>query len=210
MWEYYLFALFAFALLGILILFAKFLFASRKKPEDIEIREEKLLRLYRQIEDMMESFEEYAEEVREEIKGQNEAVSAKLADFEKHMDEKLKKELDKKAKSFEKPKFEEITTENIIKPVKPEPKKEAEVKAEDKKTQIPKSAQAEQLEKMKKEREAKKAAEKETEEKPKEESRSEMVVRLFDEGNDENFIAKQMNMTMSEVKLILQMYSRDV
>jgi len=66
--EWYLFAIFVFALIYILILlYSKHI--SRKYPDISEYkqREERLFKLYQNIEDLMDSFEEYVEEVRESL-----------------------------------------------------------------------------------------------------------------------------------------------
>lgn len=200
MWEYYLFAMFVFVLCAVLVIFAKFLFSAKKKPEDIKVREEKLLRLYRQLEDMMESFEEYAEEVREDISESKKYIDLQIDECEQRRGKKLEKEISDKTKNFEKPVFEEITSENIIKPAE---------KSIDKFTQKPekKSAQAMELEKLKNQR-AELSQEDVLQSQPEEkknESRQEKVLRLYKEGKSENKIAKEMNMNSSEVKLIIQM-----
>jgi len=160
---------------------------------------------------MMESFEEYAEEVKDSITEQSDVINQKLADFERHMDEKVRKELDNRVKNVEKPMFQEITTENVIKPVKSEKKQEKKEKKSGE-SNPPRSAQAQQLEKMKKEREEKKAAEAEKTGEAgndaKTETKAETIVRLYNEGNDEVSIAKQMGMTTAEITLMLQMHRK--
>lgn len=199
MWGYYLFAIFVFVLCAILAVFAKFLFSSKGKPEDIKVREEKLLRLYRQLEDMMESFEEYAEEVKEDISQSKQYIDLQIKECEKRL-EKSEKDINVKTNNFEEPIFKEIITENIIRPaVKPVEK--STVKSEKK------SAQAMELEKLKEKmsefEQDDLSGDLQTEKKP--ESRQEKVLRLYKEGKSENEIAKEMNMNSSEVKLIIQM-----
>lgn len=200
MWEYYLFAMFVFVLCAVLVIFAKFLFSAKKKPEDIKVREEKLLRLYRQLEDMMESFEEYAEEVREDISESKKYIDLQIGDCEQRLGKKLEKEMNSRTKEFEKPVFKEITTENIIKSAEKTAEKSTP-KSEKK------SAQAMELEKLKKQMSElpKETVSDSQPEEKKNESRQEKVLRLYKEGKSENKIAKEMNMNSSEVKLIIQM-----
>lgn len=78
MTEYYLFATFVFILcLGMLIVM-KFVFKLDKpdnRSQGTKEREARILKLYEQIEDMLEGFEEYAEEAKNEIKNEKEETS---------------------------------------------------------------------------------------------------------------------------------------
>lgn len=105
MTEYYLFATFVFILcLGMLIVM-KFVFKIDKsdgRSPDLKEKEAKVLNLYGQIEDMMEGFEEYAEEVKTEIsavKSETEKFSkSSAADFgdNEKLDALITEILDKK------------------------------------------------------------------------------------------------------------------
>lgn len=194
---YYLFAIFCFALVGVLVLFAKFLFSAKRKPEDLKTQEEKLLRLYRQIEDMLESFEEYAEEVREEISEKNGEMSLRLAECEKRLDEKIENTIKSKLSEAEKPVFRDFTGAHVIKPTF-----EPAAKARETLADTEKSAQALELEKMKKQKNAQKNA---PSEQNGEKGRNDKVIKMYEDGETEENIAKTLDMNMSEVKLIIQM-----
>lgn len=77
MTEYYLFATFVFILcLGMLIVM-KFVFRIDKpdnRSQNTKERESRILKLYEQIEDMLDGFEEYAEETKNEIKANKDEV----------------------------------------------------------------------------------------------------------------------------------------
>ncbi len=194
---YYLFAIFCFALVGVLVLFAKFLFSAKRKPEDLKIQEEKLLRLYRQIEDMLESFEEYAEEVRREISDKNDEACRRVDECEKRLGERIENEIQSRMKVVEKPVFREVTAAHIVKPAEPAVKTGTEPAAE-------KSAQALELEKMKKQK-AEKTSDTAQSAVSVTKSRNDTVIEMYESGDSEEKIAKTLDMNTSEVKLVIQM-----
>lgn len=173
----YLFAIFVFFLCAMLILMAKFLFASRKKPDDLIMKEEKLLRLYGQIEDMMESFEEYAREIQESITVQRDNISRDM--------NKIKNEITalaaEKKQELETPIFREISPETI-KTVSSVPKEELTQETIEEKTRRAMKSQG------------KSAGG---------ENKNGRIIELYRQGMDEAAIAKKMNMTLSEVRLII-------
>ena len=68
MFEWYLFAIFVFGLLYVLILlYSKYISGKYPDVSDYKQREERLFKLYQNIEDLMDGFEEYVEEVREDL-----------------------------------------------------------------------------------------------------------------------------------------------
>lgn len=87
MLKYYIFTVFLFFLCVLILLIIKALFKKDNIQED---KSEKLLRLYTQIDDMLESFELYVSEVRQEISDEKESIKLYINDFEKKVDEKLK------------------------------------------------------------------------------------------------------------------------
>ncbi|MCH5185061.1 MAG: hypothetical protein J1F64_02945 [Oscillospiraceae bacterium] len=64
--EYYIFTIFVFALCLMLIFAVKMLILKGGDKQDTE-KDEKLMRLYSQVEEMMESFEEYADDIKSEL-----------------------------------------------------------------------------------------------------------------------------------------------
>ena len=179
MYGYYLFALFAFFLVAVLILFARFLFSSRKKPDDLIVQEEKLLRLYRQIEDMMESFEEYVGEVQESITVQRDVIIKELNSTKSECEKIL---ADKKAEA-ETPIFREFVAEP--------------------KVHVKKEVTSESIAE-----ETKRAMKNQSREVKVDETKNEKIIRMYNDGKDENSIAKEMNMTLSEVKLIIKVNTK--
>ena len=69
-----------FFLCVLILLIIKALFKKDNIQED---KSEKLLRLYTQIDDMLESFELYVSEVRQEISDEKESIKLYINDFEK-------------------------------------------------------------------------------------------------------------------------------
>ena len=106
MGRYYLFVIFVFFLALLFLAAVRYLFPKKAKSDKLD-KNEKLLRLYRQIEDMMDSFEAYAEEVKGEIESEKNHV---LKQMDEHYQELIKKSENidlptdkKKAESSKKP-----------------------------------------------------------------------------------------------------------
>lgn len=80
--EYYLFATFVFILcLGMLIVM-RFIFKIDRpdsRGRNVGEREERILKLYGQTEDMLEGFEEYAEEIKDEINKSREEAEKSIS-----------------------------------------------------------------------------------------------------------------------------------
>ncbi|MCX7714801.1 MAG: hypothetical protein N2171_03620 [Clostridia bacterium] len=145
--KYYVFAIFVFMLCLLLIFAVKLLLTGKEKDD----KNEKLLRLYRQIEDMLDSFEEYVEEIKREFADEKERIM-------RYMEEM--KISEKKSSSKETLQTEAVPAQNINK-----------------------AADKEKL------------------------SKNEMVKKLYGEGMEINDIAKKLNMTTSEIKLIIDLNS---
>lgn len=78
---HYTFAFFVFILLCVLILIYSRLMRGKKKDETGSFeKEQRLFKLYQNIEDMLGSFEEYAEESKKEISRALEQVSALISE----------------------------------------------------------------------------------------------------------------------------------
>lgn len=148
MGPYYLFVIFIFCLALLFLVALKYLW-SKKPKDDEQNKDEKLLRLYRQIEDMMESFETYVSEVKEEIENEK---KRSLGEMQKHYD------------GF---------AHQIEVAVQPE----ASAKKEARHVKAVKPA-----DKL---------------------SRSDQIRKMYEEGTSLADIAKTFNMTLSEIKLII-------
>ncbi len=72
MGEYYIFTIFVFVLCLMLIFAVKLLIL--KGPKQDTSRDEKLLKLYAQVEEMMESFEEYADDIKAELEDEKKKI----------------------------------------------------------------------------------------------------------------------------------------
>jgi len=154
--KYYALVVFIFVL-GFLFLWAiKFLFPKKKKQDD-DAKDEKLLRLYRQIEDMMESFEEYVNEVKRELTSDREVFQDSLDKYELKINEKIKE-------------FENSTS------------KEGTAKTSQAKKSKSSKNPPPKVEKL---------------------SKQEQVKQLYSEGMTQNDIAKKLNLTSGEIKLII-------
>lgn len=176
---YYLLALFVFFLGVMLILFIKLLFAARKKPDEFAEREAKLLRLYSQIEDMMESFEDYVNVTQDSISAQKEAIFNEM----NRMKDDMNTVVDNKKKEAQEPIFREFVPSK--EPVRHKPaKKEVTSESVERETNLAMRSQGEGS-------------------KPRS-GKTEEILAMRDEGKSENEIARSLGMTLSEVRLIIQ------
>ena len=151
--QYYALSVFIFILCFLILLAIKFMFPKKKKQDD-DAKDEKLLRLYRQIEDMLESFEEYVNEVKKELANDKETIQASLDTYEQNMNEKIKK---LEAVNFK----EEVVKLNQTKKSKSSGNKSDKL------------------------------------------SRNEQVKQMYSDGMSLNDIAKKLNLTSGEIKLII-------
>jgi len=103
MGEYYIFAGFVFVMCLILIFAVYFFIVKEKNPNIGKDKEVKLLRLYSQVEEMMESLEEYADEVKSEIRDEKvkvikdmrveaDEISQKQRQHKREIDEAIKRQ----------------------------------------------------------------------------------------------------------------------
>lgn len=81
---YYLFSLFVFFLVIIILFVVKRMF--KREQDTFLIQEEKLLRLYSQVEDMMDGFDDYVEEVKREIKDSQDDIKVYLKKYKIDLD----------------------------------------------------------------------------------------------------------------------------
>lgn len=87
---YYLFSLFVFFLVLIILLVVKRMF--KRNQDTFLIQEEKLLKIYSQIEDMMDGFDDYVEEVKREIKDSQDDIKVYLKKYKTDMNKTYSQE----------------------------------------------------------------------------------------------------------------------
>jgi len=188
-YEYYIFALFIFILVCAAILFfARTVHVSKKDKKSTYEKDQKLFMLYQNVEDMLNSFEEYVEETKDELTAKTEEVAAML----KAVEEKTKKtEEDLAGAESEAKKKVEIDLK-----LEPKEDQKKEVKSESRPMPkvIKKPIQAKTIQKA----ETTKSA---TQSKQKPED---VLSELVRKGLSLSEIAKEMGMTSKEVSLMME------
>ena len=186
-YTYYLFAFYIFVLICGALLLYRYLFSDLKRQQQmLEEKETKLLRLYQTLEEVMDDFYDSVESSKAEARVMADAVKKSADEAASRIQEHVA--------------AREVT--NAPSPAPPEPKKRNSRRSNTAKS-TPKNEEAPPFRELVMETAAEPDGEPEEKSEPAVKTRTESILELSRQGLERAEIARELNVTLSEVDLVI-------